>query len=319
VLGIKQTLYRVGRHSPLVPALLEARQEGKQVAVVVELRARFDEENNIEWARALEAAGVHVVYGTPDLKVHAKLLVIVRREEAGIRRYVHIGTGNYNPATALAYTDFGLLTADEAIGADVSELFNVLTGYSNQTEYRKLLVSPYGVREALLSRIDREVACQRHSGDGRLIFKLNALTDETMIRALYRAAQAGVRIDLLVRGICCLRPGMPGISDTIQVRSIVGRFLEHGRIYYFRNGGEEEVYLGSADFMERNFYRRVEVLVPVEEPDQKHYLHDTVLETYLQDNTQARQLQPDGTYVLLAPGEGAALSAQQSLLAMRWA
>jgi polyphosphate kinase len=318
VLAIKQTLYRVGRDSPLVPALLEARDEGKQVAVVVELRARFDEENNIEWARALEAAGVHVVYGTPERKVHAKLLAIVRREEAGLRRYVHIGTGNYNPATALVYTDFGLLTADEAVGADVGELFNVLTGYSDQTVYRKLLVSPLGVREALLGKIEREIAHQRHAGDGRLIFKVNAVTDETMIGALYRAAQAGVRIDLLVRGICSLRPGVPGVSETIRVRSLVGRFLEHGRVYYFHNGGQEEIYLGSADLMERNFARRVEVLVPIEEAHLKRYLHDTVLETYLQDNTQARELLSDGTYVRLTPGTGPAVSAQQAFLDMQW-
>lgn len=314
VLAIKQTLYRVGRNSPVVQALMEAREEGKQVAVLVELKARFDEANNIGWARALEAVGVHVVYGLLGLKTHAKLLMIVRKEHDGIRRYLHLGTGNYNASTARIYTDLGMLTCDEAIGADVGELFNALTGFSDQTLYRKLLVAPAGLRPALLARIEREIDRHHQAGDGHLVFKFNALTDEQMTLALYRAAQAGVRVDLIVRGICSLRPGLPGVSETVRVRSIVGRFLEHSRIYYFRNGGDEELYLGSADLMERNLDRRVEALFPVEDPRLIRYLRDEVLEVYLQDNQQARDLQSDGTYVRLAPGDNRPVNAQQTLL-----
>jgi polyphosphate kinase len=314
VLTIKQTLYRVGRQSPVVRALLDARDEGKQVAVLVELKARFDEENNIGWAHAMEERGVHVVYGVRGLKIHAKVLVIVRQEDGVIRRYVHLGTGNYHAGSALAYIDLGLLTSDEAIAADVSELFNVLTGYSDQTHYRKLLVAPHSLRAALFEKIEREIARQRQSGDGRLIFKCNALTDEQMILALYRASQAGVQIDLIVRGMCSLRPGVPGVSETIRVRSIVGRFLEHSRIYYFANGGSEEIYLGSADLMDRNLDRRVEALFPIEDARLKRYLRDTILAIDLMDNTQARTLQHDSTYRRETPGDAVPISAQQYFL-----
>ncbi|HEX2173599.1 MAG TPA: polyphosphate kinase, partial [Dehalococcoidia bacterium] len=301
---------------PIVQALMDAREEGKQVAAFVELKARFDEENNIGWARAFERSGVHVVYGLHGLKVHAKLLLVVRREPDGIRRYVHLGTGNYNAATARTYTDLGLLTCDAAIGADVSELFNVLTGFSDQTTYRKLLVAPHELHKALLRKIDREIARHAQAGDGHLIFKCNGLTDEEMILALYRAAQAGVRVDLIVRGACSIRPGLPGLSESLRVRSIVGRFLEHDRQYYFRNGGDEELYLGSADLMDRNLHRRIEVLFPVQDPRLVRCLRDTVLESYLRDNVQARELQSDGTYRRLSPGpDTEPVNAQLQLLA----
>lgn len=314
VLAIKQTLYRTGRNSPVVQALKDAREEGKQVAVLVELKARFDEENNIGWARELESAGVHVTYGLIGLKTHAKLLLVVRKESDGIRRYMHIGTGNYNAGTARVYTDLGLLSCDDALGADLSELFNVLTGYSDQTEYRKLLVAPHGMRIALLEKIEREIARHAAYGDGHLIFKFNALTDETTTMALYRAAQAGVKVDLIVRGICSVRPGIPGLSETVHVRSIVGRFLEHTRIYYFHNGGEQEIYLGSADLMNRNLSRRVETLFPVTDQRLRSHLRDTVLDVYLRDNTQARVLRSDGSYIRLAPNGEPPVNAQQLLL-----
>ncbi len=281
VLAIKQTLYRVGRNSPVVRALMRARDEGKQVSALVELKARFDEENNIEWARALESTGAHVVYGMRNLKVHAKLLLIVRKEADGIRRYVHMATGNYNASTARMYTDFGLLTCDPAIGADVSELFNVLTGASNQTHYRNLLVAPHGLHQALLDKIEREIAHHRREGNGRLIFKCNGLTDQEQVKALYRASQAGVQVDLIVRGICAIRPGIPGLSETLRVRSIVGRFLEHHRLYYFYNGGDEELYLGSADLMDRNLHGRIEQLVLVQDAGAQRYLREVVLDLYL--------------------------------------
>jgi len=303
VLTIKMTLYRVGPNSPIVDALLEARENGRQVSVLVELKARFDEENNLGWARQLEKAGVHVVYGLVGLKTHSKLLLIVRRESSGIRRYVHMATGNYNPVTARVYTDIGFFTCDEEIASDVSELFNVLTGYAHQTEYRKLLVAPTTMREQLASRIEREVEQHRQHGNGYLAFKMNALVDKRAIQSLYSASQAGVRIDLQVRGICALRPGIPGLSDNIRVTSIVGRFLEHARIFYFRNGGEEEILLGSADLMPRNLNRRVEVLFPVSRP-LLDLIRDSVLFVHLQDNVQARQLQADNTYVRLQPGPG---------------
>jgi polyphosphate kinase len=304
VLAIKQTLYRVGPDSPVVDELMEARERGKQVAVLVELKARFDEENNIVWARALERAGVHVVYGLLGLKTHAKLLMIVRREQGGIRRYVHMSTGNYNDVTARIYTDIGMLTCDEEIGADVTDLFNALTGYSEKREYRKLLVAPGTMRQRLLQRIDREVERHRQHGDGYLAFKMNALVDKACIKALYRASQAGVKIDLQVRGICCLRPGVPGVSENITVTSIVGRFLEHSRIYYFRNGGDSEILLGSADLMPRNLDRRVEQLFPVEHPMLKRTLYERILKTHLQDNVQARRMLPDGSYERVQPAEG---------------
>jgi polyphosphate kinase len=289
VLAIKQTLYRVGSNSPIVRALMHAREQDKQVTVLVELKARFDEENNITWARALERAGVHVVYGLVGLKTHAKIALVVRREHDGMRRYVHLGTGNYNATTARVYTDLGLMTCRPDIGADASDLFNFLTGYSRQRQYRKLLVAPVNLRERLTALIEREIAHAVSGRGGRLIFKINHLIDPTMIDLLYRASQAGVQIDLIVRGMCCLRPGIPGLSERIHVRSIVGRFLEHGRIYYFANGGADEVYLGSADLMQRNLDRR-----------------DYLLQTYLRDNVRARILLPDGSYVRAQPADGEA-------------
>jgi polyphosphate kinase len=300
VLAIKMVLYRIGRNSPIVEALLEANEEGKQVAVLVELKARFDEESNIEWARALEREGVHVVYGLLGLKTHCKLLMVVRRESGAIRRYLHIATGNYNVVTAHLYTDIGMLTCDEDLGADATDLFNFLTGYSAQKDYNKLLVAPVNLRDRFEAMIQREIAHQVQGGQGpqgRLIFKMNALVDPQVIRLLYQASQAGVKIDLLVRGICCLRPGIPGVSDNIQVISVVGRFLEHSRIYYFRNGGEEEIYLGSADLMPRNINRRVELLFPLESPELIRHVRDDILALYLSDTVQGRQMQSDGTYV----------------------
>lgn len=304
VLAIKQTLYRVGRDSPVVNALLEARERGKQVAVLVELKARFDEESNIGWARKLEDEGVHVVYGLLGLKTHSKVALVVRMEGERIRRYVHLATGNYNHATAQMYTDMGLFTVDEDIGADASDLFNYLTGYSGKTDYQKLLVAPINLRQELEALIEREIAHVRAGRPGRLIFKMNALVDPGMIRCLYRASQAGVRVDLIVRGICCLVPGVPGVSDHIRVTSIIGRFLEHSRVYYFQNGGDAEVFLGSADLMPRNLDRRVEVLFPVERPALVRHLRDEVLEIMLADNVRARRLLADGRYERLAPAPG---------------
>lgn len=301
VLAIKQTLYRVGQNSPVVAALMEARQNGKQVTAVIELKARFDEENNIGWARALERAGVHVVYGIVGLKVHAKLLLIVRKEGTRIVRYVHLGTGNYNAQSARTYTDIGLVTTDPEIGADVSDLFNVLTGISRKADYRRLLVAPTTMRREILNRIEREVKRQQEHGDGYLAFKMNALVDQECIDALYRASAAGVRIELQVRGICCLRPGLPGISETITVTSIVGRFLEHVRIYAFRNGGDRDVLLGSADLMPRNLDRRIETLFPLRD----RRLRDEVvrlLRVHLRDDVKARRLRADGTYERLPEG-----------------
>ncbi|GIV96789.1 MAG: polyphosphate kinase [Herpetosiphonaceae bacterium] len=296
VLAIKQTLYRVGRNSPVVEALMLARERGKQVAVLVELKARFDEESNIEWARTLERAGVHVAYGLLGLKTHCKIAMVVRRDHDGMRRYVHLATGNYNLLTAQVYTDLSLFTCHPEIGADASDLFNYLTGYSVQRSYRQLLVAPVNLREQLTRLIEREIEHQREAGNGHLIFKVNALVDPQMIELLYRASQTGVQIDLIVRGICCLRPGVPGMSETIRVRSIVGRFLEHSRIYYFFNNGAEEIYLGSADLMQRNLDRRVETLFPIVSPQLRDYLHRNVLNSALDDTSQAWILQADGTY-----------------------
>lgn len=304
VLAIKQTLYRVGAHSPVVDMLLEAVENGKQVAVLVELKARFDEENNIEWARALERAGVHVVYGLIGLKTHAKIALVVRREPDGLRRYVHLGTGNYNATTARIYEDLCLLTCHPEFGADASALFNLLTGYSRQTSYHKLLVAPIGLRRGIIERIEREIEMQRQHGNGHLIFKMNALVDPEMVYALYRAAQAGVQIDLIVRGICCLRPGVPGVSETIRVRSIVGRFLEHSRVYCFGNGGDEEVWLGSADLMQRNLDGRVETLFPIEDAELCVAIRDNLLKRVLADTVNARELQPDGSYMRVQPEPG---------------
>jgi polyphosphate kinase len=315
VLAIKQTLYRVGSHSPIVEALLQAAEAGKQVAVLVELKARFDEENNIEWAKALEQAGVHVTYGLLGLKTHCKTALVVRKEGEGIRRYVHLGTGNYNPVTARGYTDMGLLTCHPDFGADVSELFNYLTGYSKQTQYRKLLVAPITMRAGILALIEREIKRHREHGDGYLIFKMNHLVDPSTIEALYRASMAGVNIDLIIRGMCCLRPGIAKVSENIKVTRIVGRFLEHSRIFYFRNGGREELLMGSADIMPRNLDNRVETLFPIEDSAIRDTVLHDVLEPYLRDNVKANLLKVDGKYVPVESRDGVAPFDVQASLA----
>jgi polyphosphate kinase len=304
VLAIKITLYRVDHKSPIIDALMEARQNNKAVAALVELKARFDEENNIIWARALEEAGVHVVYGLVDLKVHAKLCLIVKKAKNGIVRIAHLSSGNYNSSTSRTYGDIGYLTADPEITADVQDLFNALTGYSHKEDYRKLIVAPHSMRREMLSRIDREIERHKDKKDGHIAWKLNALVDKEIIKGLYRASQAGVRIDLNVRGLCCLKPGIKGVSDNIEVRSIVGRFLEHARIYYFHNGGKEEVLLGSSDMMPRNLNRRVEDLFPVMDEKIRQSVIKNMLEVHLADNVKARQLLSDGTYVPVKIKEG---------------
>jgi len=315
VLTIKMTLYRVGRNSPVVKALLEAMENEKQVATLVELKARFDEGSNIEWAKALEEQGVHVVYGLVGLKVHSKIALVVRKEGDEIRRYVHLGTGNYNPVTAHLYTDLGLFTTDEEIGADATDLFNYLTGYSAKNDFRKLLVAPINLRQRFEALIEREIEHHRREGGGHMILKMNALVDAEIIRLLYKASMAGVKVDLLVRGICCLRPGVPGISENIRVISIVGRFLEHSRIYYFRNNGDDEVYVGSADLMPRNLNRRVEVLFPIEEGRLIRFLREEVLDVYLADNVKAREMRDNGSYFRRPLEKGQArLNSQEVLL-----
>ena len=304
VLTIKMTLYRVGQNSPVVQSLLEAREHGKQVAVLVELKARFDEESNIHWARHLERQGLHVVYGLLGLKTHSKIALIVRKEGDNVRRYVHMSTGNYNHVSAALYTDTSLFTCDEMIGADATDLFNRLTGYSAKKDYHKLLVAPVNLRDRLFELVDREIEHQQHGRGGHLIFKTNALVDGPLIKEFYRASQAGVRVDLLVRGICCLRPGVEGISDNTTVYSIVGRYLEHSRLYYFRNGGEEQIYMGSADLMPRNLNRRVEILFPIEDRALIRHLRDKILAIYLADNVKNRRLLSDGSYVRVRPAEG---------------
>jgi len=300
VLAIKQTLYRTSGQSQIVDALIEAAEVGKQVVVLVEIKARFDEIPNINWARTLEKAGCHVVYGLVGLKTHAKLCMVVRREGDKLRRYVHIGTGNYNSATARIYEDVGLLTADESLGADIGDLFNYLTGYSRQTDYTSLVVAPHAMRDRVVSMIDREASLTAEDRPGRIVMKLNNLVDEAVIDALYRASQAGVQIDLLVRAICSLRPDVPGLSESITVRSILGRFLEHSRIYYFANGGNEEIYMGSADMMHRNLDRRVETLVRLEPPEIKGRLR-AVLELGLADRANAWSLDAQGNWAPLEP------------------
>jgi polyphosphate kinase len=301
VLAIKQTLYRVGPASPIVRFLKEARENEKQVAALVELKARFDEENNIVWAQELEEAGVHVVYGILGLKTHAKMTLIVRREGAGIRLYVHLSTGNYNPVTSRVYTDIGLLTCDPDIARDVLDLFNGLTGYSGKTEYKDLLVAPGSMRAHVLERIQREVACQRAGQPAHIAMKCNSLSDDEIIEALYRASSAGVKIELQVRGKCCLRPGVPGLSENIVVTSVVGRFLEHARLFYFANGGAEELFLGSADMMQRNLDRRVEVMFPIKDPGLRARVRDSILRVSLADTSKCWQLQPDGSYERRTP------------------
>lgn len=316
VLAIKLTLYRTSGDTALATALVDAAQRGKQVAVIVELKARFDEANNITWARQLEDAGVHVAFGSANLKTHAKTALVVRREADGIRRYVHLGTGNYNSRTARLYTDVGLLTCSPSIGADVSDLFNSLTGYSRQLLYRKLLIAPMDLRNRFLGLIAREAEHAQAGRPARIIGKMNALVDEHIVEALYNASQAGVEIDLIVRGICCLRPGIPGVSDRIRVRSIIGRFLEHSRLWHFANGGAEEFYLGSSDWMQRNFDRRVEAVVPVEAPALHERLR-SLLQLYLDDNRQAWDLRADGVWTQREP-DGVVRASHDQLLRNSW-
>lgn len=299
VRAIKICLYRTGKNSPIVKSLIKANRNGKQVAALVELKARFDEENNIEWARRLESEGVHVIYGMRGLKTHSKVTLVVREEMGELRRYVHIATGNYNPTTSKIYTDLGLLTADKEIGADASDLFNFLTGYSFQTEYKKLLVAPINLREKMVELIKREIENQENGKDGKIIVKINSLTDDKIIRSLYRASQAGVKIDLIIRGICVLRPGIKNLSENIRVISVVGRFLEHSRIFYFANGGKDEVYIGSADWMHRNLDRRVEAVVQIKNKKLAKYIKEDILGAYLKDNVNSRILKSDGEYKLI--------------------
>jgi polyphosphate kinase len=305
VLAIKMCLYRTGHNSPIPQALIEASESGKQVTVVVEIKARFDEENNIGWAKRLAESGIHVVYGLVGLKTHAKLALVVRREKEKLQTYVHVSTGNYNPTTSNVYTDLGLLTADPEIGNDAIDLFNFLTGFSRRKEYGRLLVAPLNLRERMLALIRREAEHARAGRPAHIMAKVNRLTDLEIIDELYKASQAGVKIDLVVRGACMLRPGVSGLSETIHVRSIVGRFLEHSRIFYFANGGEDDVYIGSADWMARNLDRRVEVVAPVLDANLRRYLKEVVLEAYLRDNVKARVLNSDGAYerVAVSPGE----------------
>lgn len=293
VIAIKTTLYRVGTNPPIVEALVRARENGKQVTALIELKARFDEESNIEWARALEKAGVHVVYGLVGLKTHAKVTLVVKRARLGIRRYLHISTGNYNASTARLYTDLDILTTDSAFGEDATELFNYLTGYSKQTEYRSFLVAPFSVRDELEHHIEKEI---KHGTKGQLIFKCNSLVDPKLIRTLYKASQAGVRVALIIRGVCCLRPGIPGVSENIRVFSVVGRFLEHPRIFYFANNGNPKLFMGSADLMPRNLDRRVEVVVPIQDAKLRDEIVENLLKAQLRDVEQAYELESSGAY-----------------------
>ncbi|HEY8164132.1 MAG TPA: polyphosphate kinase 1 [Gemmatimonadaceae bacterium] len=317
VLAIKMTLYRTSGDTAIVRALTEAAERGKQVAVLIELQARFDEANNITWARTLESFGVHVAYGLAGLKMHAKTTLVVRREAEGIRRYVHIGSGNYNSKTGRLYTDIGLFSMTPSLGADLSDLFNALTGFSRQTLYRKLVVAPSNMRRRFLEMIEREAALAREGKEARIIAKMNSLADADVIEALYAASQAGVEIDLIVRGICCLRPGVPGVSDRIRVISIVGRFLEHSRIFYFRNDGEEEFYFGSADWMPRNLDRRVELIAPLEEKSM-HVRLRALLDLCLADNRQAWDLSADGQYARRHPGDAPEIATHKLLLKDSW-
>jgi len=304
VLAIKMCLYRMGQRSSIAPLLIEAAELGKQVTAVIEIKARFDEENNIEWAKKFEQAGIHVVYGMLGLKTHCKASMIVRKEGDVLRRYTHVATGNYNPDTSAFYTDLSLLTANDDIGADATELFNYLTGYSQRGEFKRLLVAPIYMREKMLGLIRRETANALQGLPARIIAKMNRLGDTEIVNALYEASRAGVQIDLIVRGICTLRPGVPGVSENIRVRSVVGRLLEHSRLYYFENGGSPELYTGSSDCMPRNLTRRVEVLAPVDDPDLVVYLREQFLDAYLRDNVKARVLNTDGTYSRLQPEPG---------------
>ncbi|PPS45423.1 polyphosphate kinase 1 [Chroococcidiopsis sp. TS-821] len=313
VLAIKMTLYRTSGDSPIVNALIAAAENGKQVAVLVELKARFDEENNIYWARRLERVGVHVVYGVTGLKTHSKIVMVVRREGDRIHRYVHIGTGNYNPKTARLYTDLGLFSCREELGADLTDLFNYLTGYSRQKSYRQLLVAPVNMRDRFLALIRREIEHCHNGATGRIVAKMNSLVDPQIIATLYEASRAGVQIDLIVRGICCLCPGLQDISENIRVISIVGRFLEHSRIFYFYNNGQEETFIGSADWMPRNLDRRVEAITPVADPKIAKDLQE-ILGIMLADNRQAWDLQPDGSYIQRQPTEDSPEASSQKIL-----
>ena len=306
VLAIKQTLYRTSGASPIISALARAAQNGKQVTALVELKARMDEQNNITWARTLEQAGVHVVYGIVGLKTHCKAALVVRREGDGIRRYVHLSTGNYNPTTARVYTDLGLFTANPDMGEDTSALFNLLTGNAEGYRWKKLVVAPVGMREQIIGLIEREERNARQGRAARIIVKMNALVEPSVIDALYRASQGGVAIDLVVRGICCLRPGLPGVSETIRVTSIVDKYLEHSRIFYFENSGNPEVFLASADWMPRNFWRRIETLFPIEDAALQARIVGDILQPILHDTVKVRELLPDGTYRRRAPGQGEA-------------
>ncbi len=320
VLAIKQTLYRTSGDSPIVRALMEAAENGKHVTALVELKARFDEANNVIWARQMERAGVHVVFGFLDLKTHCKMCLVVRQEGGTLRRYVHLSTGNYNPITAKIYTDIGLFTSDPVIANDATALFNLLTGYSQNYRWEKLVVAPQDLRERTIELIDEQAALARSGKPARIFAKLNALVDSKTIKALYRASQAGVRIDLVVRGVCCLRPGMQGVSENIHVRSIVDRFLEHSRVIVFGEGKRAKVFLSSADWMPRNFDRRVEVMFPVEDGSLRERILDDIVVTYLRENARARILMPDGKYVRAKPARGESVHrAQPELLQLRLA
>ena len=300
MLAIKQTVYRTSSDSPLVPGLIEATERGKQAVCLVELKARFDESANIRWARSLEEAGVHVVYGIPGMKTHVKCVLVIRREGDGVRNYVHVGTGNYNPKTARLYTDVGLFTADPKIGADIAEMFNYLTGYARPKNYRKVLVAPFTLKDGIVGEIEKTIEAHSPEHPARIRLKMNSLLDASCIRALYRASQAGVQVDLNVRGICALRPGVPGVSENIRVVSIVGRFLEHSRIYSFEREGKHKVFVGSADLMPRNLYNRVELLSPVGDSSLRERLAD-VLDRAFADNTNSWSLGADGRWNRLSP------------------
>jgi polyphosphate kinase len=326
VLAVKMTLYRIGKDSPVIAALRRAAENGKQVTAVVELKARFDEEHNIDWSKQMEDSGINAVFGFVRWKTHCKATLVVRREGKQLRRYVHVSTGNYNPVTAKIYTDLGLLTCDPDFGNDVSALFNVLTGFNSWTGgdmltpatvasmFRRFMISPVNTQETIHRLIDREVQKSTPKSPGRIIAKMNALVDARTVRKLYEASRGGVLIDLLVRGICCLRPGIPGVSESIRVISILDRFLEHSRVYYFHNGGDPEIYSGSADWMPRNFRRRAEILYPIQNTGLKSRIMDEILMTYLSDNVKARLLQPDGSYVRIKPKDGAKPVRSQSEL-----
>ena len=300
VVAIKICLYRTGPDSPIPPALIRAAEKGKQVTALIEIKARFDEQHNIEWGRKLDQAGVHVVFGVLGLKTHCKLTLVVRREGSSLKRYVHVASGNYNPTTSCFYTDVGMFTSDDAVGADATEMFNYLTGCSRQMDYRKLLVAPVNLKEKITDLIDREIRHCQEGRPARIVAKFNRLAEKQIIEKLYEASNAGVKIDLIVRGVCMLRPGVEGLSENINVRNVIGRFLEHSRVFHFANGGEEEVYIGSADWMSRNLKHRVEVVAPVTKPALKDYLKNVLLAAYLRDNVKARELKPDGSYAKVA-------------------